>query len=341
MGEDNEPSVPMAISRPLKPENEKFDIASVRARAVNDLKNFKVRTEGKIIKTPFGGVYRYFKLRPDVTFLLAVIAVLVGAIMVYQFLPYFKSNTPKYTTEQITRASKLTMNDFTVKELATAELKTAATKAHRSMFVSRPYSLENSGVYSMVKGSAILTIVIFFLMYILPFLLIAYGIWFIIRYFPYVWAAAWGWFVAMYKYFSTKIEGTLGCKWYIRLAMGWRCRRNVNFMDYFNAWKRQYIDRPVYIESLNYLKFYIRGKRKYIEEPYERYIRVPLETTLVYLKYLKRIYIDRVMAVLLGKLRSLNGKYVQKPREEFYYDKLGEQDKANPDTPAARGLQSP
>ena len=88
--------------------------------------------------------------------------------------------------------------------------------------------------------------------------------------------------------------------------------------------------------SLNYLKFYIRGKRKYFEEPYERYIRVPLETALVYLKYIKRIYIDRVLAVLVGKLRSLNGKYVQKPREEFYYDKLGEQDKANPDTPAAR-----
>jgi hypothetical protein len=310
----DEPFVPMAISKPEKPDE---DIKSVRAKAVEDLKAFKTRTEGRVLGSRIGGVYRYFKMRPDITFLLAVVAILVGSFMVYKFLPYFKDKKPKWTAAQMDRASKLTINDFSIKELGNAEVKNAAIKAHRSIFSSKPYSLEDSGLLSMVKGSALLTVVMFFLIFVLPFMLIAYGTWFIIRYFPYVWAATWGWFVAMYKYFSTKVEGTLGCKWYIRLAMGWKCRRNVRFMDYFNAWKRQYIDRPVYIESLNYLKFYIRGKRKYFEEPYEKYVRVPLETALVYLTYFKRIYIDRVIDVLLAKLRGNKKVYVDKPRDEY------------------------
>jgi hypothetical protein len=95
----------------------------------------------------------------------------------------------------------------------------------------------------------------FFITNIFPTLIFGYFIWVVIKYYQYVIAAVWGFFIMLYSFMTKKIECTMGGKWYIRLVTGWK-KCNVSFSTYFNKWYEEFILRPIKQQHINYRKAY-------------------------------------------------------------------------------------
>lgn len=290
----------------------KKKILTTEKRTVQDLQN---RID-KAKKSYTQSTWR--SKRPDLTLLLEIMVSVIFLVLLYRALPLLtSSNQPNFSKAQFQKALKLPEGAFNVTELAKVNLEVKALQDYRSFFDFRPYSDENSGMNDLVRANAILPFVMFAVQYIIPPFVIAYIIWFIIRFWPYVWAAAYGWFLMLYSYFTKLIQCKLGCKWYIRMVTGWSCC-HPNFSEYFNRWRRKYIDIPVYNEKMKYIQKYLWAKRVYYEIPYRKYIELPIKRYKVKAEFAKKIYVDRAIEVFLKKLRDLYGPYYEFPKDELY-----------------------
>ena len=256
--------------------------------------------------------------RPDLTLLVEIMLAVVFLVILYRALPLLTaSNKPAFSKDQFQKALKLPEGAFNVTELAKVNLEVKALQDYRSFFDFRPYSYENSGMGDLVRANAVLPFVMFAIQYVIPPFVIAYIIWFIIRFWPYVIAAVWGWYLMLYEYFTRLIQCKLGCKWYISMMTGWGCC-SPDFSEYFNAWRRKYIDIPVYTEKMKYVQKYLWAKRVYYEIPYRKYIELPIKRYKVKAEFAKKIYVDRAIEVFLKKLRELYDPYYQLPKDELY-----------------------
>lgn len=241
--------------------------------------------------------------RPDLTFLVDTILVVGAIVGLYYSWPYMFSSDPILDKGKFISATKLSSTDFTAEEVAKVQLSQKSFSDYRSYFKSEPYSSVNAGVQDLMLTIAILPIVLFFIQFVLPPILLAYISWFVFTYWPYVRDATWGWFLLLYTYFTDLIQGRLGCKWYIRMVTGWSCK-TPDFSEYYNDWRRTYIDRPVYKEQMKRLKTYNWFKRNYITKPYVSYILIPLQKLIIFLTYVKRLYIDRTLEILLDIINN-------------------------------------
>ena len=288
------------------------DMSKFRARSAKELKD----TKDNIANTYLG--MRWRRKRPDVTLLAEIMLVVFLAIILYYVWPYITGSAkPGFSKAQFLRATKIPETAFSIEELAKVNLEVKALHDYAGFFKSDPYSMTNSGVYDLMVSTAIFPLVMFFIQFVLPPFVVGYIVWFIIRFWPYVIRAAWGWFIAMYRYFTRLIQGKLGCKWYIRMVTGWSCN-SPNFYQYFVTWRRRYIDMPIYYEKLRYIQKYYWAKRVYYEIPYRKYITLPYKRYKVKAKFAKRVYVDRSIEVFLKKLRDMYPQYYTMPRDEFY-----------------------
>jgi len=260
----------------------------------------------------------YYNRRTDLGFLVALLSAVLFAICAYKIKNFLFPAPPKYTKAQLNSASNLPINDFTIDEVAVADLEADALRRFNDKFTSEPYSAENSGIKDLQVSVVLLPIIMFIIMYVMPVVTVIYIFWFVIKYWAYVISAAWGFFMMLYRYMDDKVTGALGCKWYIKMATGWSCE-HPQFSEYFYPWKAQFVDRPIYLESLKYLEQYIAARRKYYEVPYEQYITIPLEKAKISLKYAKKVYIDRTMDVYLRKFKEKYPAQYDLPRNEFYH----------------------
>jgi len=264
------------------------------------------------------------KKRPDVTFLAELTLVIVLAAVLYYCWPYLTGSVkPTFSKEQFNRATKLPETAFSVEEMAKVKLEVKALNDYAAFFKNNPYSLSNSGVYDLILSAAILPFIMIFMQFILPPFVLAYIIWFIIRFWPYVFSAAWGWFLAMYDYFTSLIQGNLGCKWYIKMVTGWSCR-GVNFYTYFTRWRQRYIDIPIYYEKLSYIKRFNQAREEYYTKPLRKYVTLPLQRYGIKAQYAKKVYVDRSVDVFLKELAATYPQYYTMPKEEFYKWLLGQ-----------------
>ncbi len=126
----------------------------------------------------------------------------------------------------------------------------------------------------------------------------------------------------LWSYGSSLIECNMAQKWYIRMVTGWS-RSCPNFSQYFNNWRREFIDIPVYYEKLKYIQQYYAAKRKYYEIPKMYYVDLPRERYSIKANYLRKVYVDRAYETFLHKLLNLNKRYVDQPRDELYRYVLG------------------
>jgi hypothetical protein len=220
------------------------------------------------------------------------------------------------------KATKMSPSAFTMEEVAKVNLEVKAFQDYADYFRAEPFSPSNSGVNDLMMANAIFPIFLIFVQYVVPPFVIGYIIWFIIRYWPYVYRALWGLFVMLYSYFTNLVQGKLGCKWYIRFVTGWGCD-SPNFSEYFNRWRREYVDRPVYIEQMKYIRQYYAARRKYYEIPYRKYITIPARRYRIKAEFAKKIYVDRAIEVFLKKLRDMYPEYYTMPRDAFYQWLLG------------------
>jgi hypothetical protein len=181
---------------------------------------------------------------------------LVAGIFVYKMFPSIKKFfiTENYTKKQYNDAMKLPENSYSREDLQKVqEFKKSFQDWMDYYKAEDAFSDYNLGTTEIRRGNDLREPIKFVVEYFIPYVILAYIAWFIIKYFKYVLAAIWGFFVTLYQFTTEKITCKLAEKWYIRLATGWsRC--NPNFGVYVDAWKNQYITRPIAEERINYLK---------------------------------------------------------------------------------------
>jgi hypothetical protein len=261
--------------------------------------------------------------RPDLTLLVEITLLVIILMMLYSVWPYLSAaNSHIFSKEQYLRASMLSESDYSINELGKIKTELQALTDYFKYFDSPPYSPENQGIYDLNKGVIFLPIISFVIIYIVPPFVILYIIWFIWNYWRYVIAAVWGWFLMLYHYGSKLVECKLAEKWYIRMVTGWGTGCP-DFGQYFNAWRRQYVDIPVYYEKLKYIQEYYAAKLKYYTIPKRYYIDLPRERYKIKTQYLEKVYVDRATEVFLKKLVDWYHTYYELPRDELYRYLLG------------------
>lgn len=256
--------------------------------------------------------------RTDMTILVEVLLLIMFLILLWKLMPLISSTVkPNFSKAQFDKAMKLPETAFDVTELAKVQLEAQALQDYRTFFDTAPFSSTNSGMHDLSRANAVLPFVMFGIQYLVPPFVISYILWFIIRFWPYVSSALWGWFMMLYGYFTNLIECKLGCKWYIRMVTGWSCC-NPNFGDYLSDWKRVYIDQPIYAEQMQYVQKYQWAKRTFYEIPYRKYIEIPLERTKVNVEFAKKLYVDRAIEVFMRTLLGTEKTFYQRPRDALY-----------------------
>jgi len=243
--------------------------------------------------------------RPDLVFFRNILLLLAAIVIVYYALPRLSGSVKTgFNVSQFQKAVKLPESAFNIEEIAKVNQEVKAFQDHKSFFDDGgAFSYDNAGNRDIGKTSVAMPMLIFFLQFILPPIAIGYIIWFVITYWPYVIDAAWGWYITMYTYFTNLIQGRLGCKWYIRWVTGWRCG-TPNFAEYLIAWRRTYIDVPVYREKLEYIAKYRAAKERYYTKPVKHYIGDPIERAKIRNEYAQKVAMDRTVEVMLKKARD-------------------------------------
>ena len=293
-------------------------ISQARAEAAQAVKKGRAKVTGAYLNMPWR------KKRPDVTLLAELALVLALAAILYYCWPYLTGTAKAgFSKEQFQRAAKLPETAFSVEELAKVKLEVKAFQDYAAYFKNNPYSLANNGIYDLMVSVAILPFIMFFVQFVLPPLVLAYIIWFIIRFWPYVFSAMWGWFLALYDYFTSLVQGKVGCKWYIKMVTGWSCR-SVNFYDYVVRWRRRYIDIPIYYEKLSYVRRFQQARDEYYTKPLRKYVTLPIKRYGIKAQYAKKLYVDRSVDVFLKELAATYPQYYTMPKAEFYKWLLGQ-----------------
>jgi hypothetical protein len=261
--------------------------------------------------------------RPDITLLIEITIYALIFLMLYAIWPYLSAaNSHIFSEQQYLEALQRPESDYSIDELGKIRIELDSLRRYFDYFDSKPYSPENAGIYDLERGVVFLPIISFIVIYIVPPFVILYIIWFVITYWRYVIDAIWGWFTMMWRFIGKLIECTLSDKWYIRIITGWSpC--TVNFGDYFNVWRRQYVDIPIYYEKLKYIQEYYAAKQRYYTIPKRYYIDLPIERYGVQFEYLKRVYVNRAIDVFLQKLIDWYQIYYELPRDELYRYLLG------------------
>jgi hypothetical protein len=317
---DNSVKPPLKSVPPPKKNMSTLMLKDMAQAAITELRALKNKLIDKINGN--ATVIRlkgYYHERPDLGFLVVLLSAILFAILMYKLKGFLFPPKPMYTKAQLKNASLLAINDFTIDEVAVATLEADGLKQFNKKFAREPYSAENSGAHDLQVSILTLPIVMFVIMYVLPVVAVTYTAWFIWNYWHFVISAAWGFWLMLYRYMDSKVTGSLGCKWYIRMATGWDCNSPDFMTDFFDPWRREFIDRPVYLESLKYVEMYIAARQKYYTIPKEKYITVPWDKFKSKLAYMKQVYVDRTMDIFLRKFKEKYPQQYDLPRNEFYH----------------------
>lgn len=302
----------------------KEDVQNEIKSIVNDVsvKKQEITTEisQAYQKTP---IAQWRSARPDITLLIEVIIIISILITIYFIWPQLSAaKSPIFSKEQYLLAKQQSESSYSIDELSKVRVELKAMDDYFKYFNSPPYSIENQGLLDLNRGVIFLPILSFIIIYIVPPFVILYIIWFIITYWKYVIAALWGWFLMIYSFGTKLIECKLASKWYIRMVTGWsEC--SPNFSDYFNRWRKEYVDIPVYYEKLKYVQEYYAAKQKYYTIPKRYYIDLPRDRYEIKKEYLRKVYVDRALDVFLRKLLDWYQVYYERPRDELYQYVLG------------------
>jgi hypothetical protein len=247
------------------------------------------------------------RLYPDIELLIEIGTLACVLLLLYFIWPYLKAEKSFiFSKEQYEEALKLSESNITMKqkELIDIELKALADYYKYFEDTGIPYSLKSQGIEDLARGVIFLPVVAFVGGFVIPPFILLYIMWFVIKYWKMVLEATWGWFLMLYSYGTTLIEGKLGCKWYIKMVTSWKCKSPI-FSEYYDKWLIEYIDIPAYHEKVAYVTKYNQTKDKYYTSNKLKYFDKYKETGEVDLNYLKQTMVDRAGEGFLKKLGSV------------------------------------
>lgn len=172
----------------------------------------------------------------------------------------FTSLLPKFieTLSGITNPTKVSNLPYPVFSMIDKQndlIKESWEKWYQYFYLQNTSSLAKIDERFINEGNASRPFWNFFITNIFPTIILGYIIWVIIKYYKYVFAAMWGFFIMLYSFFTKKVECTLAAKWYIRMVTGWK-KCKVSFSDYLNRWYNDFILRPIKEQHINYRKAY-------------------------------------------------------------------------------------
>lgn len=244
---------------------------------------------------------------PNIMILLkAILFSIIFILVIYIYLIITKKKT--FSTEQLNEALKLNSEQFSIEEMARANLEINSLKSYEQYFSSAPYSMESQGIQDIARGVVFLPIIAFASVYILPPLILSYIGWIVIKYWAIVFNALWEWFLMMYHYGTDLIEGKLAEKWYIRMVTGWHKRYPV-FELYFSQWFKQYVEVPAYYEKMKYVQSYIDKKEK---------IFLPFKTKYIDTPWSKIKSLFNILTTYVVDVLKVIYDFYQDIRNEFY-----------------------
>jgi hypothetical protein len=238
---------------------------------------------------------------------------IVLGLFLYKIYPMLKSiiSRPAFTKEQYDQALKMPETAYSREDLRLAAEYRKSFQDWKDFYKKDDaFSDYNVGTTEIQRGSTLREPVRFMIQYVIPYVILAYVVWFLVKYIKYVIAAIWGFFVMVYQFVTKKITCKLAEKWYIRLGTGWsRCHPKFN--QYVDKWQRNYITRPVAQERITYLKGVHGVKAKYGDKPH-----LTLWNRLWdWLYDWKRIYLDQPLQELYLQLIGFHPVYVVQPYE--------------------------
>jgi len=195
----------------------------------------------------------------DFVFLAKVIFVVVGTVLIY-FL-YFK--LAKYRSaifsQELLTNQLMTMNtsDLPMAEITQAQNEVQALHQHAKFFENHPFSEKQMGGTDLTRGVLVLPIINFFIIYVLPICALIYIIWFIYNYIGYIARAIYGFITEVMIQYMTRF---VVCK--IASIIPFFHFPCPSLYDYLMKWKKEYIDKPIYIEKMKYFRFYYLQKKR-------------------------------------------------------------------------------
>lgn len=190
---------------------------------------------------------------PEFFFLIELMIILFLAFSLYNwfsFYSYIANYRPNFT-ENAWDISQIPYDQLERIELVRESWLQWYTYYYRNGI----QTAEEQAHYYMNLGNLTRPLIIDTLVYIVLPMGIGYIVWFCIKYYDYVLAATWGWFIMMYSFMTKKVECTLAKKWYIQFVTGWK-KCSPSFSKYLSDWYVRFIQRPLRQEQLNYMRAY-------------------------------------------------------------------------------------
>lgn len=253
-----------------------------------------------------------------IMFVIDFCLIIVICLFVYKIYPYakrFLNKGIKYTEEQYRYAMNLPESAYSREELRKAtEFKKSFQEWENYYKADSAFSDYNVGRNEITKGNILRGPFTFLIQYVIPYVIVAYLVWFVIKYIKYVIAAMWGFFIALYQFTTRKITCTLAEKWYIRLITGWSTC-SPRFSDHLNSWQNNYVYRPIAEQRINYLRNLQKYKTQLkLPSPFE-YGQNIFRSLLDWFLNLKRTYIDLPLNELFLRIIDFHRDFVVKPYE--------------------------
>lgn len=187
--------------------------------------------------------------------------VVAAAITYYIYLKMFDSSLGLDLQRINMFLRTMNLSDLPMAENVDANLEAEALSCWQSYFSAFPYSFDNAGFYDMLRGAVLFPFLFVFFTFVLPIFLLIYVFWFIYHYFLLILDAIKGLVLAIFDYVINQVL----CR--IDLPIIGSITDCEDFTEAFRDWKREYIDEPVYRESLQYFKEYYKNKYEYIDKP--------------------------------------------------------------------------
>lgn len=301
----------------------KIDLEALKLKTKKKLEKQKADIQKNII-SPYQANQ---KKNRALMFVIDVCILIVVFLFIWKAFPLLKKLTPEgkkpYSKEQFDKAYNEALNlpetAFTQRDLEKrAEYRKSYQDYDAHYRAEDPYSPINIGEREIRLGDMLRSPMTFFLVHILPYIILAYIMWFIVKYIKYLIAAIWGYLVMMYQYTARKIRCKLAEKWYIRMITGWE-KCSVNFNRYYNQWKHDYVTRPIARERVEYLKAIrdsgIMEKKERKKSWWERWMDGLAEWWTRW----KQIYIDLPLQELYLRLIEFHPVYVERPYRELLW----------------------
>ena len=250
--------------------------------------------------------------------MVSIFAIVGLLVSLYFLFTYFgASNSPVFSENNYLELLKNPQSKFLLKDLGKSQLIIDSLERYFKYFKLAPYSLQAQGIDDIARGVIFLPILSFLVIYIFPPIVVAYIGWFVYTYFKYVIEALWGWFLMIYNYGTKLIECQLANKWYIRMVTGWH-KCSPEFAVYFDNWKRQYVDVPIYYETLKYVDEYHKFKEKYFSEPKFLYIDKNIQKLQIAKDFSQKTFIQRAMENFIYKFNVFKYNVYDSPKNRFF-----------------------